>query len=121
MFRYLGFAILVGESPTLTIVRSGQVVISGIGGGNNFYESPEVNGQSAEQKAQVGTIPWSNKMESLSIKQRLPSRNYPPAGNRLQEDDWCQPLYSLGETVTLYGETDISSKATKRDTGQGEP
>ena len=77
MFRYLGFAILVGESPTLTIVRSGQVVISGIGGGNNFYESPEVNGQSAEQKAQVGTIPWSNKMESLSIKQRLPSRNYP--------------------------------------------
>ena len=24
---------------------------------------------------------------------------------------------TLGETVTLYGETDISSKATKRDTG----
>jgi len=68
---------LVGESPTLTIVRSGQVVISGIEGGNNLYESPEVNGQSAEQEAQVGTIPWSNKMASLSIKQRLPSRNNP--------------------------------------------
>ena len=42
---------LVGESPTLTIVRSGQVVISGIEGGNNLYESPEVNGQSARQEA----------------------------------------------------------------------
>ena len=42
---------LVGESPTLTIVRSGQVVISGVEGGNNLYESPEVNGQSARQEA----------------------------------------------------------------------
>lgn len=41
---------LVGESPTLAIVRSGQVVISGIWEGNNPYESPEVNGQSAKQR-----------------------------------------------------------------------
>lgn len=41
---------LMGESPTLTIVRSGQVVISGIWEGNFPYGSPEVNGQSAKQR-----------------------------------------------------------------------
>ena len=41
---------LVGESPILTIVRSGQVAISGVWGGNDPYGSPEVNGQSAKQK-----------------------------------------------------------------------
>ena len=41
---------LAGESPVLTIIRNGQVVISGIQSGNNLYESPEVNGQSAKQE-----------------------------------------------------------------------
>jgi len=59
-------------------------------------------------------------MASLSIKRRLPSRNEPPAGNRLQEMNGVNPC-TLGETVTLHGETDISSKATNRDKGQGEP
>ena len=57
---------LVGESPTLTIVRSGQVVISGIEGGNNLYESPEVNGQSAERKLKSERYRGLTKWKALA-------------------------------------------------------
>ena len=57
---------LVGESPILTIVRSGQVVISGIGGGNNIYESPEVNGQSAERKLKSERYRGLTKWKALA-------------------------------------------------------
>ena len=77
---------LTGESPVLTIVRSGQVVISGIRDGNKSYESPEVNGQSAGSVVSyVGTTQGSNKMESLSIKRKLPHRNRLPARSCSQD------------------------------------
>ena len=36
-----------------------------------------------EENIEVGTIQRPIKVESLSIKSRLPSRNYSPARNRL--------------------------------------
>ena len=39
---------LTGERPVLTIVHISRVAISGVRNGDKSYESPEVNGQSAE-------------------------------------------------------------------------